>query len=161
MKKFLVVPLALCALGLAACGTQTVVKTVPAKPTAAQVAAQVAAQAAAKQAAAKAKAAAAVAKAKKNIAKIEREIQQTEAKTSLQSLVQKDAREKVAEGYLDGPIKHVSCEPATSADSATTEETFNCLAVDKTNADGTEEGYSYVGTANFNTGMVTAHLGNS
>ena len=157
MKKFLVVPLALCALGLAACGTQTVVKTVPAKPTAAQVAAQ----AAAKQAAAKAKAAAAVAKAKKNIAKIEREIQQTEAKTSLQSLVQKNAREQVSEGYLDGPIKHVTCEPATSADSATTEETFNCLAVTTIHSDGTEEGYSYVGTANFNTGMVTAHLGSS
>ena len=35
------------------------------------------------------------------------------------------------------------------------------MAVTKTNSDGTESGYGYVGTANFDTGMVSAHLGNS
>ena len=159
MKKFLVVPLALCALalGLTACGTQTVVKTVPAKPTAAQVAAQ----AAAKQAAAKAKAAAIAAKAKKALAKIEHQVAQTEAISTLKSMILKDARSRAADGYFTGPIKHVSCTPATTADSSGTEATFDCMAVSKVDADGTESGYGYVGAANYGTGEVTAHLGNS
>ena len=157
MKKFLAVPLALCALGLGltACGG-TAVKT-PAKPTAAQVTAQ----ANAKKAAAEAKAAAAQAKAKAALAKVEQQVQQDEAVSTLKSMILKDARSRAAEGFFDGPIKSVSCDPATTADSSGTEATFDCLAINKTDPDGTQSGYGYVGAANYATGEVTAHVGNS
>lgn len=159
MKKIIAVSLVslVSAGSLAACGTSTTTKTVPAKPTAAQVAAQ----AAAKQAAAKAKAAAQAAKAKKAIAKIEQQVQQEEAISTLKSMILKNARTQVSDGYLSGPIKSVSCTPATSADSAATEATFDCMAVTKTDADGTQSGYGYTGAANYATGEVTAHIGNN
>ena len=81
------------------------------------------------------------------------------AKISLEQMIQKDAKSKASDGFFDGPIKHVTCDPASSADSASTEDTFNCLAVNKVEGT-TEEGYSYVGTANYQTGQITAHVGN-
>jgi hypothetical protein len=87
--------------------------------------------------------------------------EQTLAKTSLESMILKDARQKVNDGVLDGPIKKVTCDAATSADSSSTEGTFNCLAVTQTNSDGTDSGYGYVGTANYDTGEISAHMGNN
>jgi hypothetical protein len=136
---------------LAACGSSQPSK--PAGPTPAQVAAQKKA----KQAALDRKLAAASRKAKA----AEHRVQVDLAKISLEQMISKDAKEKVADGLFDGPIKHVTCDPASTADSTGTEDTFNCLAVDKTNGDGTESGYGYIGTANYATGTISAHLGNS
>jgi hypothetical protein len=82
------------------------------------------------------------------------------ATNDLQKAILKDARQSVSDGTLDGPIKSVSCQPATSTDSTDAHQaTFSCIAVNKTNSDGTLAGYSYTGTANYDSGNITWHLG--
>ena len=104
------------------------------------------------------------ARAKKAAEDFQRKLHQamvTETKQSLQKAIQKDATKAVNDGLLTGPIMKVSCDFATSADAADQHQaTFSCLAVNKINvADGTEEGYSYTGTANYDSGTISWHLG--
>ena len=70
--------------------------------------------------------------------------------------------DSAATGVLTGPILHSSCTPVSgSPDSLSAHSgTFECLAANKTNAsDGTESGYRYSGTVDYDTGSITWHLG--
>jgi len=84
----------------------------------------------------------------------------TQAIKDLEHDIKKDATKEVNNGYLTGPILRATCSPATAADANSLQQaTFSCLAIDKTNDDGTSEGYTYTGTINYNTGMMQWHLG--
>jgi cell division protein FtsB len=89
-------------------------------------------------------------------------VQRRDAVTSLEKAITKDAQNSVATGVLTGPILHSSCTPVSgSPDSLSARSgTFECLAANKTNAsDGTESGYRYSGTVDYDTGSITWHLG--
>jgi hypothetical protein len=92
---------------------------------------------------------------------VERE-SRLELVTYLEKAITKDAKESVTDGVLDGPIKSTQC---TATGGGSTDDltaltgTFECLAVNKENADGTLSGYRYAGTAEWGTGSVTWRLG--
>jgi hypothetical protein len=72
--------------------------------------------------------------------------------TQLQRSVTKDARKSVDAGVLDGPILNTQCTPlggGSTDDLTALTGTFECLAVDKKNNDGTVEGYAYSSTVNW------------
>lgn len=81
---------------------------------------------------------------------------------ALEEQVTKDAREKVGDDLLDGPILYSSC---TATGGGSTDDltaltgTFDCLAANKENSDGTVSGYRYSGTAEWGTGDITWRLG--
>src|SRR4051812_23533672 len=81
---------------------------------------------------------------------------------SLERSVTKDATKDVNEGLIDGPVLHTSCNPSGGSNpddlSATTAD-FTCLAVNKENADGTESGYRFTATVNYDDLTYTWHLG--
>jgi type II secretory pathway pseudopilin PulG len=82
--------------------------------------------------------------------------------TSLQDSVTKDATKNVDQGLLTGPISSTSCTPVGggSTDDLTAHTgNFSCIAVNKTNGDGTSEGYRYSATVNYDDGSYTWHLG--
>jgi hypothetical protein len=114
--------------------------------------------AAADAAQAKADAAAAVAKkAADDQTRVERKAQVSE----LEAAILKDAKERVKSQTLTGPILSASCTPlgGGSADDLTAlTGTFECIAVNKTNADGTASGYRFSATINWNKDY-TWHLG--
>lgn len=80
---------------------------------------------------------------------------------ALEEQVTKDAKEKVADDLLDGPILYSSC---TATGGGSTDDltaltgTFDCLAANKENSDGTISGYRYSGTAEWSTGDITFFL---
>ena len=80
----------------------------------------------------------------------------------LQDQVTKDAKEKVDDDLLEGPILYSSC---TATGGGSTDDltaltgTFECLAVSTENADGTASGYRYSGTADWGSGSYTWRLG--
>lgn len=82
--------------------------------------------------------------------------------TALESYIKKDAKKKVGEGILDGPILSGSC---TATGGGSTDDltaltgTFDCMAVNKENKDDTMSGYSYAGTIDWQTGEFTWRLG--
>lgn len=124
---------------------------------AAKHAAQVAA--AAKQAAAAEARAAAEAKKEKDRA--ERAVRH-ELVGEMQASITKDARKDVTNGLLDGPILSTTCNPlggGSSDDLTALTTTFECIAVTKKNPDGTESGYRFAATANWNDSSYTWRLG--
>ncbi|NRQ50422.1 DUF2510 domain-containing protein [Aeromicrobium stalagmiti] len=81
---------------------------------------------------------------------------------ALEKEVTKDAKEKVDDGLLDGPIKSSQCTAmggGSTDDLTSLTGTFECLAVNKENDDGTLSGYRYSGTAEWATGSITWRLG--
>ncbi len=81
----------------------------------------------------------------------------------LQRSITKDAKKNVDDGLLDGPILRTACEPVGGGSEdilADTTGKYECLAVSKTNDDGTSSGYSYNGTVNYDDFSYTWRLGN-
>lgn len=82
--------------------------------------------------------------------------------TSLEESVQKDAEARVAKGVLDGPITRASCTPlggGSSDDLTAITGTFQCIAVNKTDADGSSSGYRFSATVNWDDASYSWHLG--
>lgn len=82
--------------------------------------------------------------------------------TGLEDSVQKDAVERVTEGRLDGPIERTECTPlgGGSIDDLTAiTGTFECIAVNQKNEDGTESGYVFSATVNWDEGSYSWRLG--
>ncbi|QGG41832.1 DUF2510 domain-containing protein [Aeromicrobium yanjiei] len=81
---------------------------------------------------------------------------------ALEKQITKDAKENVADDLLEGPIKYTSC---TATGGGSTDDltaltgTFECIAVNEENSDGTASGYRYAGTAEWDTGSITWKLG--
>jgi hypothetical protein len=81
--------------------------------------------------------------------------------TELEKYVKKEAKKGVREGFLDGPILSASCTATGggSTDDLTARTgTFDCMAVNKENKDGTMSGYGYDGTIDWDTGELTWQL---
>jgi hypothetical protein len=82
--------------------------------------------------------------------------------TALQNSITKDANGRVTSGTLNGPaITSTSCTPlgGGSTDDLTAHTgTFTCIAIDQTNSDGTQQGYSFSATVNYDTGSYTWQL---
>ena len=82
--------------------------------------------------------------------------------TSLEDSIKKDAESRVAKGVLDGPITRASCTPlggGSSDDLTAITGTFQCIAVNKTEADGSSSGYRFSATVNWNDASYSWHLG--
>lgn len=82
--------------------------------------------------------------------------------TSLEDSILKDAESRVAKGVLDGPITRASCTPlggGSSDDLTAITGTFQCIAVNKTEADGSSSGYRFSATVNWNDASYSWHLG--
>jgi RNA polymerase subunit RPABC4/transcription elongation factor Spt4 len=94
--------------------------------------------------------------------KLERNLRRSVVR-DLESSVTKDARSKVADGLLDGPILSTSCQAKDtsyldSPDTTPTED-FECIAVNKNLSNGQASGYRFSATANFKKSSYTWHLG--
>jgi len=120
------------------------------------------AKAAADAAAAKATAdAAAAAEVVKQAADDQTRTERTASVAELEASILKDAKERVKSQTLTGPILSVSCTPlgGGSADDLTSVTgTFECIAVNKKNADGSSSGYRFSATINWGKDY-TWHLG--
>lgn len=84
-----------------------------------------------------------------------------EAVAELEKLIRKDARKKARSGVLDGPILEASCTATGGGsmdDLTALTGTFDCIAVTKNNKDGTQSGYGYVGTLDWESGTATWQL---
>ena len=128
----------------------------------AQKAAAAKASAAAKAKAKAAAAAKAAADAKAALDKAERTVRH-QGIAELQRTITADARKDVANGVLTGPILSTSCTPlggGSTDDLNAITTTFTCLAIQKINGDGTESGYNFSATMNWNSGEMTWRLGN-
>jgi ribosomal protein L37E len=82
--------------------------------------------------------------------------------TSLEDSILKDAESRVAKGVLEGPITRASCTPlggGSSDDLTAITGTFECIAVNKTEADGSSSGYRFSATVNWNDASYSWHLG--
>jgi hypothetical protein len=80
----------------------------------------------------------------------------------LEQTITKDAKKSVTDGILDGPILHTSCTATgggSEDDLTALTGTFECIAVNKKDPDGTESGYRYSGTTEWNSGQITWKLG--
>lgn len=79
----------------------------------------------------------------------------------MQSSITKDAKERVADGYLDGPIMYTSCDPlgGGSVDDLTAlTTTFDCIAVNEELGGGRVSGYGFAATVNWNKASWTWQL---
>ena len=82
--------------------------------------------------------------------------------TGLEESVQKDAVARVDEGRLDGPIERTECTPlgGGSVDDLTAiTGTFECIAVNEKREDGSESGYVFSATVNWDAASYSWHLG--
>ena len=89
--------------------------------------------------------------------------QRKEIVTAVEDSVLKDAQERVTTGALTGPITLASCTPlggGSSDDLTAITGTFQCIAVNKTNPDGSSSGYRFSATVNWNDTSYSWHLGN-
>lgn len=123
-----------------------------------QVTAQLAAAAQAQKSTADAAAAAAAAK---STADDQTRTDRKAMVTQLEASILKDAKDRVNAQTLTGPIFSASCTPlgGGSADDLTAlTGTFECIAVNQKNADGTSSGYRFSATINWNKDY-TWHLG--
>lgn len=71
----------------------------------------------------------------------------------MQESITEDARERVAEGVLDGPILDTSCDPlgGGSVDDLTAlTTTFDCIAVNEEIGGGRVSGYGFASTVDWN-----------
>jgi type II secretory pathway pseudopilin PulG len=119
----------------------------------------------ARAAAAAARAAAARAAAARKRAARQLEIFDRQSlETQLQNSITKDATQKWNQGLLlSGPAQSTTCTPVSGGSSQNLSQstgTYSCIAVYRTNSDGTQSGYDYAGTINFTTGDYTWQLGN-
>lgn len=159
-KKAVITVMLAVLLVVAATGTVLVVRhnnQVHAEARAAEAASEAAA------ALAKQKAAADAAAAQTKLANdtAEREVRASTVK-ALEASIVKDAKTYVKSGVLTGPILAASCTPlgGGSVDDLTAlTGTFECIAVNKKSADGTESGYRYSATINWTDSSYTWHLG--
>lgn len=81
---------------------------------------------------------------------------------ALEESVLKDAKSRVGKGVLDGPITRASCTPlggGSTDDLTAITGTFECIAVNKTEADGSESDYRFSATVNWNEASYSWHLG--
>jgi predicted nucleic acid-binding Zn-ribbon protein len=98
-------------------------------------------------------------------AKLAREAAERKIRNSIirqmQTSITEDARERVAEGYLDGPIMYTSCDPlgGGSVDDLTAlTTTFDCIAVNEELEGGRVSGYGFASTVNWDEGSWTWQL---
>ena len=80
----------------------------------------------------------------------------------LEEAVQKDATERVDAGRLDGPIQRTECTPlgGGSVDDLTAiTGTFECIAVNEKKENGSESGYVFSATVNWDAASYSWHLG--
>lgn len=80
----------------------------------------------------------------------------------LEESVQKDATERAAKGTITGPIERTECTPlgGGSVDDLTAiTGTFECIAVNEKLDDGSERGYVFSATVNWDEASYTWHLG--
>ena len=123
-----------------------------------------AAAARARAAAARARAAAGRATAAARQAQEQAEVTQRQAlETQLQNSITQDATSKANQGLLtNGPAQSTSCTRVSGGSSQNLSQstgTYSCIAVYQTNSDGTQSGYRYTGTVNFDTSSYTWQLG--
>ena len=119
----------------------------------------------ARAAAAAARAAAARAAASRRRAQRQLEvIERQSLETQLQTSITKDATQKWNQGLLlNGPAQSTTCTPVSGGSSQNLSQstgTYSCIAVYRTNSDGTQSGYDYTATINFATDDYTWQLGN-
>lgn len=82
--------------------------------------------------------------------------------TSLEESVLKDAKKREADGRLTGPFTRASCTPlgGGSVDDLTAKTgTLECIAINKKDEDGSESGYVFSATINWDKGEYQWHLG--
>lgn len=82
--------------------------------------------------------------------------------TALEESVLKDAQKRETEGSLEGPFSRSSCTQLSGGsigDLTAETSTFECIAVNKKNDDGTESGYVFSATMNWDTAEYQWHLG--
>lgn len=118
-------------------------------------------QAVASRSAAAAASESAAAKTKADKDAVERIIRQTII-TSLEASILKDAQKRETEGRLTGPFTRASCTPlgGGSIDDLTAKTgTFECIAVNKKNDDGSESGNVFSATVNWTAAEYQWHLG--
>jgi hypothetical protein len=111
---------------------------------------------------ARASAAASASAAAKEEADSAERLKRTAIVTALEESVLKDAKSRVDKGVLDGPITRASCTPlggGSTDDLTAITGTFECIAVNKTEADGSESGYRFSATVNWNEASYSWHLG--
>jgi len=81
----------------------------------------------------------------------------------LQDAILKDANSRISKGELEGPAAtEVICTPVgggSTDDLTALTGQFQCTAVNTHNADGTQSGYRFSGTINYNEGNLSWHLG--
>jgi len=80
----------------------------------------------------------------------------------MQKSITKDAKERVADGELEGPIYYTSCDPlgGGSVDDLTAlTTTFECLAVNEKLGGGQVRGWVFSATANWDEGSWSWRLG--
>ncbi|MQW75307.1 DUF2510 domain-containing protein [Nocardioides sp. dk4132] len=80
----------------------------------------------------------------------------------MQQSITKDAKEKVSEGVLEGPIYYTNCDPlgGGSVDDLTAlTTTFECLAVNEKLDGGQVRGWVFSSTVNWDEGSWSWHLG--
>jgi hypothetical protein len=85
---------------------------------------------------------------------------------ALQNSITKDAQKDIENSVLSGPnIAKTVCTPVGGGNLQDTlaDHTgdWSCLAVNQTSSDGTESGYGFHATINYDTGSYTWQLGNS
>lgn len=82
---------------------------------------------------------------------------------ALQKSVTQDAQKDVDNGTLNGPaITTSNCTPSDGSsvtDPSVHTASFTCIAVNQTSGDGTQQGYRFSGTVNYDSGQYSWHLG--
>lgn len=80
----------------------------------------------------------------------------------MQAAISEDARDKVDEGLLDGPILGTTCDARGGSDPTDLEESaseFTCIASTKKSDDGTRSGYRFTATMDWDDGSYSWRLG--
>jgi hypothetical protein len=81
--------------------------------------------------------------------------------TEVEASVKKMATDDVTKGVIDGPVLSASCSPVSGSTDTLTDRTtsFNCFVATKDNGDGTQTGYNFNATVNWDTGSYTYGFG--
>lgn len=124
---------------------------------------QVAEQKAAKKKKAEAEQAKEAAAAAQQAADDAKRAQRRDTVTQVQASIKKMAEDDVSKGVLTGPVLSVTCNPVSGStdDLSDTTTTFDCFVANKDNGDGTDSGYFFNATVNWNSGSYTYGLGKS
>ena len=85
----------------------------------------------------------------KELAKLNRQIR-TELVRKIEKGITKEARQKVANGDLQGPILRTDCEPSGGAiDIESAGQELSCVAIREPNSGGAPMGYRYLAKADY------------